>query len=236
MQFAASILKMDYAVAKSLYKAKDVKVTNARQTGKVMNFGTPGGLGAKTLVAFAKSGYGVVITEEEARALKKEWFETYPEMRKYFDKISRMSVQDPFGEMLHSVEQVVTKRLRGDCFYTAACNSFFQGLGADATKAAGFLIAKECYVDRSSPLFGSRIVNYIHDEFILECLEENCDAVARRLPRAMEEGASPFLPGVPPVVDEVTVSRLWSKNAKKVEVDGKIVPWDMVYRAGSAVA
>ena len=119
--------------------------------------------------------------------------------------------------------------MRGKCRYTQACNSLFQGLGADATKAAGFLVSYACYVDQDSPLFGCRLVNFVHDEFIVEVPEERGHECAMELARLMVEGAKPWLPDVPPKVSEPMLMRYWSKKAKQVWKDGikggRLVPW-----------
>lgn len=224
LEVAAKVLKIPYEDA--LSRKKSPEVESARQLGKVANFGFPGGLGLKTLVLFAK-GYDVKLTEDEAGSLKRDWLTAFPEMRDYFDMVSKhVGESGVQGDELANVEQLFSKRLRGAATYTAACNSYFQGLGADATKAAGFLIAKECYVVRSSPLFGCRPVNYIHDQFILECDEDRAHEAAFRLARVMEEGASPFLPDVPAKVSEPIVCRYWSKSAKQVfNEEGKLIPW-----------
>jgi DNA polymerase-1 len=229
LRVAAQILGISYQDAEQGRAKKGVKVENARQTAKVANFGFPGGLGYETLVIFAKKSYNVTITVEEAKALKTQWLKTFPEMEKYFTLISGFGVPDPEDSdwILHSIEQVFSKRLRGDATYTAACNSYFQGLGADATKNAGFLIAKECYIDKSSPLFGCRTVNYIHDEFILECEEDRAHEAAYRLARLMVEGAAPYLPDVPATVSAPLVSRCWSKEAKPMfNEKGRLIPWE----------
>jgi DNA polymerase-1 len=226
LEVAAKVLKIDYHDAQARKKQPDV--AQARQLGKVANFGFPGGLGFKTLVQFAK-GYGATLTEDEARILKQDWLRAFPEMKDYFEMIAghvgESGLQD---DDLANVEQVFSKRLRGGATYTAACNSYFQGLGADATKAAGFLLAKECYVKRDSPLFGCRVVNYIHDQFIVECVPERAHEAAMRLARVMEEGAAPFLPDVPPKVSEPVVCKFWSKNAQQVfDEEGRLVPWPL---------
>lgn len=232
LMVASQILRISYEEAKARRKDGDEEVDNARQVGKVANFGFPGGLGYETLIVFAAKGYNVTLTIEEAKELKQIWFETFPEMRDYFELINSYGVADPNdpGEIYYSIEQLFTKRLRGDCTYTAACNTYFQGLGADATKNAGFLIAYECYVDESSPLYGCRIVNYIHDQFILECDEEKAHDAAFRLAAVMCEGANPFLPDVPAKVSEPMVTRCWSKKAKQVFDENKrLIPWDMKF-------
>ena len=40
-----------------------------RQRAKAINFGVPGGLGAASLVSYAKHAYGVALTIEQARGL-----------------------------------------------------------------------------------------------------------------------------------------------------------------------
>jgi DNA polymerase I-like protein with 3'-5' exonuclease and polymerase domains len=54
-----------------------------RKRSKPVNFGYPGGLGAKTFVTYAKAAYGVDLTEEEARAEKEHWLNCWPEMRQH---------------------------------------------------------------------------------------------------------------------------------------------------------
>lgn len=56
----------------------------ARQRAKAINFGVPGGLGAASLVSYAKSSYGVELSIEQARDFRKRLVEQiYPELRLY---------------------------------------------------------------------------------------------------------------------------------------------------------
>lgn len=246
LMMGAQILGIPYDEAKRRRKEgteeEKEEIDNARQTGKIGNFGLGGGLGADTFVTYAKKGYGVDMTLEEAKQLKETWFQTFPEMREYFNKINsygRIDEGNPLEkETLYCVEQLFTKRLRGDCTYTAACNTVFQGLGADATKHAGFLIAKECYLMKESPLFGCRPVNYIHDQFLVECPEDRAHEAALRLAEVMCEGANKYLPDVPATVSEPMVARCWSKKVHQCwdrppfKEDGerdpkaRLIPWD----------
>jgi DNA polymerase I-like protein with 3'-5' exonuclease and polymerase domains len=221
-QVAATILCISYEEAILRKKAGDPLFDDARQTGKVANFGFPGGLGISSLVDFARKTYNVKITEEDARQLKAYWFETFPEMREYFRIIgSGIDDDENIG-----IWQVFSKRFRGRCRYTQACNTLFQGLGADATKAAGWLIAKACYLDKNSVLYGSRICNYVHDQFILESPEELGHECAEELVKLMVAGALPWLPDVPPRVGDPILSRFWSKKAKPVyDARGRLIPW-----------
>jgi hypothetical protein len=56
----------------------------ARQAAKAVNFGVPGGLGARSLAAYAKSTYGVTLTLEEAQERRKKLVEeVYRELDQY---------------------------------------------------------------------------------------------------------------------------------------------------------
>jgi hypothetical protein len=187
------------------------------------NFGKPGGLGVQRLIDYARKNYGVILTEAKAKELSQFWFEAWPESRQWFAWIKILtSVQAP------RIRQFYSNRYRGDVGFCDGANTFFQGLAADLAKAAGFLIAKACYVDRDSPLYGGRLVNFIHDEFVVEVLDnDNAHDAAVELGGLMCEGARPWIPDVPPVVEPL-LARRWSKAAKPLfhPRTGRLVPWD----------
>lgn len=194
---------------------------DARQTAKVANFGFPGGLGAKKLTLFARKTYNVDLTEGQAKTLKADWVRHWPEMGEYFRYVE--TLKGPDG--IYRLEQVRTQRHRASISYTAICNSGFQGLGADATKRSGWDVSKACYVDRRSPLFGSRIVNYIHDELIVETDDnERAHDVATELSKLMVAGASELIPDVK-LSAEPCLMRVWSKDAKTIYRNGRLIPW-----------
>ena len=222
LALAATILGISYDQALAEKKTDRVKL--ARQTAKVANFGFPGGLGADKLVLFARKAYRVRITVPEAKELKRAWLATYPEFRDYFKFIDTLDQ----GGGNFAVEHLFTKRLRTKIFFCVAANSYFQGLGADATKAAGYLIVRACYADPTSLLFGCRCVNYIHDEFMVECPVDadwsRANAAATELTRLMVLGAARFLPDVPATATPQLMTR-WSKKAEPVYENGHLVPW-----------
>lgn len=238
LAFAAELRGMSYEEAKKNKKRKDVD--DARQIGKVFNFGSPGGLGAEKLCQFARKTYGVTIEVEQAKKYKQAWLATFPEMRDYFAHVSRLT-DNPRKEA--RVLQLRSGRIRGGCTYTAACNTYFQGLGADAAKAAGFAITRACYTDRKSPLFGSRLVCMIHDEFILEVTDnDRAHDAAFELARIMKVEANKWLPDCPFVDVEPQLMRLWSKEAEPLyhPETKRLVPWEPELAAfiklGEAVA
>lgn len=220
--FAASLLAISYEEALTRKKVGDESLDNARQTAKVANFGFPGGLGAEKLCLFARKTYGVRITQDQARVLKEAWQERWPEMRAFFSHVGALIDEDTgIGQLT----QIFSNRTRGGCHYTGLANSFFQGLGADAAKRATYLVSRACYAEPTNVLYGSRIVNQVHDELIVETDDTPAaHDVAIELGRLMVEGANEFLPDVPARVEPL-LSRCWSKKAKPVFVEGRLVPW-----------
>lgn len=55
-----------------------------RQQAKPANFGFMSGMGTRTFIEYAK-GYGVTLTKEEAKSIRKAWKAKYTEMDKYLD-------------------------------------------------------------------------------------------------------------------------------------------------------
>lgn len=221
-EFAANLLGISYAEA-LVRKAnkKDKELDSMRQTAKVAGFGFPGGLGADKLVKFAKKGYGVTMSELDARRLRIRWLNQWPEMAKYFDYIGKATRNGGRCDIM----QLFSNRARGNVHFTAACNTLFQGLGADVAKHATWKVTQECYLERNSPLYNSRIVAFIHDEIIVEIpLTSDVDAATRKLGVVMIAAAKEFLPDVAIRTEPLLMNR-WSKNAKPVYVDGKLVPW-----------
>jgi DNA polymerase I-like protein with 3'-5' exonuclease and polymerase domains len=181
------------------------------------NFGFPGGLGPNKLVLFAHAGYGVTLTETRAQDLRITWLNTYPEMSEFFKAVDKRD---------EPITQLFSGRFRGGCYFTSACNTLFQGLGADITKCAGFAISKACYTDKSSPLYGSHIVNFEHDAFILEVPALMGHEAAMEMQRIMVETPKVFCPDVI-LRAEPALSKRWSKNVKPIFENGRLVPWDM---------
>ncbi len=202
------------------------EVVKARNMAKVANFGLPGGLGAKKFVDFAKAS-GIIISVEEAKDLKQAWLRQWPEMRRYFEMISGMLSVDEEGLESVSLEQCFSERLRGKARYTAACNSFFQGLAADGAKDACYELVKACYLPQGV-LYGSRLVVFIHDETIMEHPLHNREDFHRRCfeqARIMIESMEKFCKRVKPKAVPAAMMRWFKDAAEKYDADGYLVCW-----------
>lgn len=219
---AHRILGISYEEALADYKRDPHgRVYKPRQASKAANFGFPGGLGVDNWREYARKNYKVDVEPEKAVEIKGYWEETWPESRLYFDWIN-CQVEAP----VPAIKQLFSNRYRGDLRFTEAANGMFQSLAADAAKAAGFLIARACYIEPDSPLFGCRPINFVHDEFVVEVTDdERAHDAAVELARLMVVGASPFLPDVPPTAEPL-LCRKWSKSAKPMYENSRLVPWD----------
>lgn len=217
---ASQISGAPYDEVKKACKRKSDKFYHERQCGKVADFGLPGGLGVKKFVDYAWTGYHVKLDEERAAFIKQAWFQAWPEMIEFFEYVNSLK-----GDNGYSVYLPRSKRWRGGATFCAAANTLFQGVAADGAKAAAFLIAKACYIEPQSPLFGSRIVAFVHDEFIGETDEEKAPEAAEELSRLMVAGAKTIMPDMS-IKAEPCLMRMWSKEAETWRDDkGRLIPW-----------
>lgn len=223
--FAGLMLGLDYEEALLRYKAGDKEVKAKRQNAKIGNFGLPGGLGVATFVEYA-AGFGVTLTFNEAGDIIEAWREAFPEMVLYFEMIGAAAGGRGSGGF--TVRQHVSGRLRGDCTYTSACNTYFQGLGADATKAAMWAVTKACYTEPDSPLYGVRLWAMIHDELLAEGPEGTAHLWAPEISRLMVEAMIPFTPDLAAAVKAPpALMRRWLKDAEPTyDAAGKLIPWE----------
>jgi DNA polymerase-1 len=158
---------------------------------------------------------------ETAEQIRATWFDQWPEMQEYFAYIS--SQIDVDGRLT----QFISNRIRGGLDFCNGANTLFQGLLAEAAKHALWLISKEAYTDRESPLWDTRPVIFAHDEVFSEVPIETAHIAGPRQALLMVEAAREFIPDVfmdaqPALMDAETG---WTKAAEPMYVDGKLVPW-----------
>lgn len=220
---ATAMEHITYEEGRALLKAKDKAFKLKRQDVKIPNFGLPGAMGWRGLKGYAR-GFDQFWTEEYCRDIIDKWRQTWPEMVHYFNYV-RNIIGGDYGAV-GQIRQFGSGRLRGGVKFTDACNTLFQGLAADITKAALWEASKRCYIIRSSALYGSRIVNYIHDELLLETPEDRGHDAALELQKLMVEVMERYTPHVPPRASAM-LGRVWSKDMEAVyDAEGRLIPWE----------
>jgi len=146
------------------------RVGQTRKMCKVVNFGFLGAMGAAKFILYAWQGYGTRVEIDVAKALRKAFLDTYPEVRDYFERVSELLRRSL------PVTQIGTGRVRRVDRYAAACNSYFQGLAADGGGQAAWLLLWQSKVG-PGPLFDAQADPLIfeHDAFLVEFLSNLAD-------------------------------------------------------------
>lgn len=219
-------------------EAKKVFDNGPRQSGKIGDFGFPGGMGFEALRKQARALYRVFMSLGEAKNLKDAWRLEWPEGPLWFDWIGDLigkrdwdpEAPPPTG----TVEAFMSGLVRGKVRFTQACNFFFQALTASAMTDAGFPIAWECYLGSYfdgrpgvSPLYGSRIVNFEHDAYLLEVPDgERGHHAAYRQRDIIVDVCQLWHPNVK-ITASPALMRRWSKAAEEtINGDGMLIPWE----------
>jgi len=190
--------------AATMFGVEKEEVTKEqRSAAKRINFGLAYGRGAKSLSA------QLGTDEERARELIDEYFANYPKVQRYLQATAEKAIKTgtlrtlsgrirKFGDF-SGLDSMTKGALRRE-----AMNFPIQGASADIAKLALNYIREELKV------IDARLINCIHDEFVVECKEDIAEEVAERAKAAMKKAGAAILKKVPVEV-EVAISHEWSK-------------------------
>ncbi len=175
-----------------------------RQLAKAVNFGLVYGMGARSFQVYARTGYGVDLTLEEAERLRALFFKTYPGLRAWHRR-------QPEGE---AEVRTLAGRKRKTGRYTEKLNTPVQGTGADGLKLALALLyerlVRRGLQEKVFPVLA------VHDELVLEAPAELAKPAALLLVNAMREGMRAA--GLKEVPVEVEAGIYLDWGVTKVEV------------------
>jgi DNA polymerase-1 len=201
------------ATAASMFGVPEEEVTDEqRASAKVVNFSFIFGASAH---AIAKK---LELTEGEGRRLMGRYFAAHPRVGAFLRSTGRKALVTGeartltgrarrFGNTRSTGRRDTGKALRG------AMNHPMQGGCADGLKLALALLQ-----ERRHECPGAVPIIALHDEVVVECDEEDVDAVAAWLVRAMVDGISEVLalgaagPAGVPVEVEVETGKTWGEG------------------------
>ena len=172
-----------------------------RSAAKRINFGLMYGRGAKSLSA------QLGTDEARGRQLIDEYFSNYPRVQRFLQSTANRASRD---RTLRTLAGRVRKFGRNSgvddkgAMRREAMNYPIQGSSADIAKLALAYIRKELEE------MDARLINSIHDEFVVECAGELAEEVSGRMRKAMVQAGEKLLEKVPVEV-EVVISREWRK-------------------------
>jgi hypothetical protein len=219
---AADMMEISYDEALQRHREGDEEVKNARQYCKIGNYGFGGGMGPHAFVSYAK-GMGIEVKLAHAMKLHQGFRDKWREMKDYFAYCGTLTGDAPRAEW---IEFPRSKLMRGNVTYTAICNGFFQHRAAMGAKAALYEVSKECYVDKSSALYGCRPWLFAHDEIGMEVpyTGQRASDAAYRLQAIMVKEMKTWCPDMP-IAATAAMSRRWYKGCEAVFApEGYMIP------------
>ena len=151
---------------------------------------------------YAKTSYGVTMTEDEALAIRQKFFATYGRLRQWHGT-SHISAEKGVEEVrtITGRRRLIPPSATEWERFTALVNTPVQGGCADGLKQA--------LIDLSARLpEGAKIISTVHDEIIVECDEAQAESVRGILQSTMREAMAVLFPEVPIEV-EAGVCRNW---------------------------
>jgi DNA polymerase I-like protein with 3'-5' exonuclease and polymerase domains len=174
------------------------EVTKAdRQLAKAVNFGLLFGLGAKGLCRYARSQYGLDLSESQTRNYRAAFFRSYAKLATWHRTAGHSSTNE--CRTLAGRRRLLDEKTP----YTHRLNTPVQGTEADGAKLAMALLW-----ERRDQFPGTFPVLFNHDEIVVECDIAQVEAVASWLKQCMLDGMAPLIDPVPVEV-EVSISRTW---------------------------
>lgn len=232
-RLASRFLGVGYEEGIALKKAGDKQFKNLRQAAKPVNFGVPGLMGAFRMVSAAQKD-GAVFCElngetdcigskcrkcfKYAKSYLHLYNKEWPDVSEYHRWVEK---QD-----LDSFVSPCTGFVRGKLFPSEAANHSFQHLTSRCTKLAIQRLARKMYTDKSSALYGSRMVAFYHDEAFAELPEDRAVDAAWEMAKIVEDSANEFTPDVKADCKPALMRR-WYKAAETVyDEKGKLTIWN----------
>ena len=183
-----------YNSGKDIHKITAAKVFNVpieevtksqRSNAKAVNFGIVYGISSFGL------SHDLSISRKEAGEYIKQYFMTYPKVKKYLDSVVTFAkengyVKTLFGRIRPIPEIKSSNFMQRSFGERIAMNSPIQGTAADIMKIAMINVDKRL---RNEGL-KSKIVVQVHDELLIEALECEADVVSKILFEEMSHAAS----------------------------------------------
>jgi DNA polymerase I-like protein with 3'-5' exonuclease and polymerase domains len=207
----------DTALVKALISGEDLHCVTASQMlgiplesvskeqraiAKQLNYGIMYGLGAQGLALRIESSL------EEGEKLLRKYFAVYEGVAEYLRDAADRAVRDreirTRSGRLITFEFDANDRSQVAAIQRMGKNAPIQGSSADITKRAMALL-----YDALKP-FDAQIVNCIHDEIVVEVLEEEAEGCRLIIEREMTAAAREFIRSVPVTVDS-TIAGAWLK-------------------------
>ena len=170
-----------------------------RRRAKAVNFGIVYGISAFSL------SQDIGTSVAEAKDYMDAYFAAFPGVRRYMDTVVEQAREQGYVETIfhrrRDLPELVSSNRNMRAFgERVALNMPIQGAAADVMKLAMIAVWKRLRAERPH----ARLVLQVHDELIVECPEDEAEAVARILTEEMENVVRLSVP--------LTADAHWGKN------------------------
>ncbi len=163
-----------------------------RQLAKAVNFGLLYGQSARGLVQYAKTSYGVEMTEGEAERIRERFFRAYQGLADWHTDTRHRAAKN----LPETRTRLGRRRLmpQGEEYFwqrfSGGLNTPVQGGAADGLKRALVILSQRLPQ-------GATILSTVHDEIIIECPGDQAEAVSQLMEQSMSEAMAAIYPEVP---------------------------------------
>ncbi len=189
-----------YTASLILEKDYDAVTKEERQMAKAINFGLIYGISPRSLMQYAKSNYGIEMTQKEAERFHSRFFEVYKGFKQWHEKVKK-----EFEEHRKlTVYSLLGRRMIVSRF-TDAVNYPIQATGSDILKMA------VVFFGRYTKGKNAFIVNLVHDEIVVETKEEIAEEIKNILSKSMKNAGEILLKKVP-VRYDVKIVNHWGEK------------------------
>ena len=188
------------ATAAQVFHVSPEEVTQEmRRSAKAVNFGIVYGISPFSL------SQDIGVTTAEAKAYIDGYFAAFSGVRQYMDEVVARAKEDGFVETLfhrrRDLPELKSSKFNLRSFgERVALNMPIQGTAADVMKLAMVAVWRRLRAEKPA----ARLVLQVHDELIVECPEDQAEAVARLLEEEMERVVRLRVP--------LTAEAHWGKN------------------------
>ena len=174
-----------------------------RQLAKALNFGLAFGMGAEAFANYARSGYGVELTEVEAKRHRAKFLSTYLGVKRWQERTTSAT-----GKLQPETRTLSGRRrlFEPGHGHTERLNTPIQGTAVDGLKAALGLLWQ-----RRNSVPEVRIIIVCHDEVVVEVPIAFAEQAKDWLIGAMVEGMTRYVHSIPVLV-EASISTSWHQH------------------------
>jgi DNA polymerase I-like protein with 3'-5' exonuclease and polymerase domains len=156
-----------------------------RFTAKGVNFGYVFGMWWKNYRSYAKTNYGINVTDKEAKESREAFFKAYPGLEQWHQGMKAFARKHKYVRALHGALRrlpnidSVDENIRQDC-ERQAINSPVQGFSSDLGLMGISRFDRDCDHDKM------RVIGFIHDAGIIEARNDYVEEASTAIKWYME--------------------------------------------------